>query len=351
MKQNSNFADTGTRQSVSPAVFPAVSPAARSCGWAAALTASMATFLGGCQTAPAPRVDFGPPPQESLTQVAPGVSRCQRELSRIIASGKPISASDGVSYDEAWRLMASYVLKRSDLSILSLNTGLANNATDYSTIRDAQLFNQLGLMLESDAASLGAVSVNRVDVSALGMLSLDDATLMRRCVEGEALARQFSSFLGQTDGDRAGKDARFVQKLAGIVAADIALASKPGNIPGAAVRARLQEDVMALEWMRVCAAVKFTEIHPTAKSLISNYSSQAATAIQSDFATFNLVWAGMLPHATQSVWNSSPATDKIGTWALVRAIERTAWTGASAAPAVSPSAESEQINKNFGDSR
>lgn len=340
MNQHINFAVAATRNQNS-----------RNLGLAGAMSVSIGSLLGGCQAPQQIPADYGPPPQESLTQVAPGVSRCQMGLSRIIDSGDKISTTDGISYDEAWRLMACYLLRRSELSAISLNDGLANNAADYTTIRDAQLINQLGLMLESDASCLGTKSISRTNVGALGMLKLDDVTLMNRATEGEVLARNFSTFLAQVDGERAGKDARFVQKLAGIVAADIALAVKPGSLRAQAVKARLQEDVMALEWLRVCAAVKFTEVHPTAKALISNYSSQAAAAIQSDFGVFDSVWGTLLNKDAQTVWNNSPSGEKIGIWVFVRAIEPKAWNGSSMAPAVQASSETLSINKMFGMTR
>lgn len=302
-----------------------------------------ASVLSGCQSGPAPKFDFGPPPQESLTAVSPGVTRCERELSRIIESGPKIDASDGVTYDEAWRLMASYLLRRSDLSVVSLNSGLATNKPDYTTIRDAQLFNQLGLMLESDAKVKSAGPVQRADVSGLGVLTLDDSALVARAAEGRILAEQFAGVLARIDADPRGAASRFVLKIAGIIEADLALMSKPGDIPPAAIKARLQEDVMIAEALKICVDLKLSQAHPVAQQLISTYSSEAGSKIQSDFAIFDAAWTASLPADARETWAKAPATDRAGMWVLVRAIEPSAWTGAQSAPAATPTTETARV--------
>jgi hypothetical protein len=303
-----------------------------------------ASVLSGCQSGPAPKFDFGPPPQESLTAVSPGVTRCERELSRIIESGPKIDASDGVTYDEAWRLMASYLLRRSDLSVISLNSGLASNKPDYTTIRDAQLFNQLGLMLESDARFKTPQPVPRADVLALGLLSMDDQTLVARAAEGKLIAEQFAAVLAQLDPDPRGAASRLVQKVAGIIEADLALLNKPGDLPPAAIKARLQEDVMIAEALKICVDLKLSQAHPVAQQLISTYSSEAGSKIQSDFAIFDAAWTASLPVDARETWAKAPATDRAGMWVLVRAIQPSAWTGNQSAPVVAPTTETARIN-------
>lgn len=303
-----------------------------------------ASVLPGCQSAPVQHADFGPPPQESLTAVSPGVTRCERELSRIIDSGPKINVSDGVTYDEGWRLMASYVLRRSDLSVVSLNSGLASNKPDYTTIRDAQLFNQLGLMLESDAKVKTSQPVLRADVSGLGVLPMDDQTLVARATEGKMIAEQFAAVLAQLDSDPRGAASRFVQKIAGIIEADLALLNKPGDIPPAAIKARLQEDVMTVEALKICVDLKLTESHPVARTLISSYSADGGAKIQSDFGVFDAAWTAAMPADAQAAWKSAPASARAGMWVLVRAIQPTAWTGTQSAPVVAPTTENAKIN-------
>lgn len=336
----------------------------------AALSSAACLFSASCAPRHGISGDFAPPPQESSLTTHNNLNHTIDALRERIIIAPHVTdgsyedgstglayASPGINRDEATAILFAYLLRRAELSDVSLSRTLATGTPDYAVLRDAHMLAQLGPVINvhkvSDNTRLYGIPIN---TSALPTYSTDTAKIGFEINEAIVLARTYAAMLessGSTSRTERHLGLELALKLANIWHTDLELARRQdtGTISHQEVLARLREDKGAADWLRVLVADSaVSQYSPLARAL-DTLSPTAAGLLRGDsdkpsaFATFDNWWGNQLSPDQRTVWEQSPIAERFPLWVLFRSIPVSAFKGWGSSDSIVVVAATEEHRK------